>query len=247
MFNITLRSVYTLNPENKWMITVPITFTFNNEYYLELEIIHTSKDKRKQIEGRYRFAYFYGNTFIDERFLNSIKKRIVKKEEPEKQPDIDLKVCLLSLEISDPLDTQYFIIAQMSVINNDLINTLLTSTQRKTELIDLTHRFLTQDYQGAIKEAGIFGEYIAKEFLKKLKKQFTNFNSAIKCLTNFKKTSRSKINYNYIGNLLHPIYYVRNEAMHPDPEISLNEITASIVLKNLSGLIKYISINQIKI
>ena len=245
MFNITLKSVYVLNPENKWMITAPIRFAFNNLYYLGLKIIRPTDDKRKQIEGWYKIKNIYGDkkTLIDEKFLNIIERRIVKKEESEK----DYKVCLLGLGINDPLDTQYLIIAKMSVINKDLIDTLLTSTQRKTELIDLTHRFLTQDFQGAIKEAGIFGEYIAKELLKKLKKKFTNFNSAFKCLTNLPKTSRSKINYNYIGNLLHPIHYVRNEAMHPNPKISLNEITASIVLKNLSGLIEYISINQIKI
>lgn len=249
MFNITLQSIYRLTPKNRWIIAVPIEFSFNNLYYLELEINRPSDDKRKQIEGSYSIRNIYGvrKTFINEKFLNIIKRRIVKKEEPEKPLDMDYKVCLLGLGISDPLDTQYLIIAKMSAINKDLIDTLLTSTQRKTELIDLTHRFLTQDYQGAIKEAGIFGEYIAKELLKKLKKQFTNFNSAVKCLTNLPKTSRSKINYNYIGNLLHPIHYIRNEAMHPNPKISLNEITASIVLKNLSGLIKYISINQIKI
>lgn len=248
MFNITLKSIYILTPKNRWMVSAPIAFAVNNVYYLELEIIQPKSDKRKQIEGKYRIENVIGgrNTIIEEKFLKSIKKRIVKKEEPEKPLDKDHKECLLNLEISDPLDRKYFIQAKMSVINKDLIDTLLTSTQRKTELIDLTHRFLTHDYQGAIKEAGIFGEYIAKEFLKKLKKQFTNFKSAVNCLTNLPKTSRSKINYNYIGNLLHPIYYVRNEAMHPNPEISLNKITASIVLKNLSGLIKYISINQIK-
>ncbi len=249
MFNIILQSIYRLTPKNRWMVAAPISFAFNNLYYLELEIFRPLDDKRKQIQGRYSIRNIYGDrkTFINEKFLNIIKRRIVKKEEPEKPLDMDYKVCLLGLEISDPLDTQYLIVAKMSAINKDLIDTLQTSTQRKTELIKLTQRFLTQDYQGAIKEAGIFGEYIAKEFLKKLKKKFTNFKSAIDCLTNLPKTSRSKINYNYIGNLLHPIYYIRNEAMHPNPEISLNKNTASVVLKNLSGLIKYISINKIKI
>ena len=217
-------------------------------YYLELEIIPPLSDKRKQIEGRYKIAFIYGGqkTFIDERFLNSIKKRIIKKEEPEKPPDIDYKVCLLCLEIIEPLDAQYLIRAKMSVINKELIDSLLTSNVKKKDLIDLTERFLKQDYKTAIKEAGIFGEYIAKQFLKKLKKKFTNFNSAVNHLTNLNKTSKMKINYNLIGNLLHSIYYIRNEAMHPNPEISMNETTASLVLTNLSGIITYLSVNQIK-
>ncbi len=248
MFDITLKSVYNLGPENSWFIIAPISFAFNNVYYLELEIIPPLSDKRKQIEGKYKIAYIYGDqkTFIDERFLNSIKKRVVKKKDPEQPLDIDYKVCLLCLEISDPLDAQYLIRAKMSVINKELIDSLLTSNVKKKDLIALTERFLKQDYKTAIKEAGIFGEYIAKQFLKKLKKKYVSYSSAVNHLSNLKKTNRMKINYKLIGNFLHPIYFIRNEAMHPSSEIPMDETTASLVLTNLSGLITYLSINQIK-
>lgn len=245
MFTVTLQSIYNLTPENSWFIVAPIAFTFNNVYYLELDIIPPLSDKRKQIEGRFKIMYIYGGrkTLTDERFLNSIKKRIVKKEEPGKPLDKDYKVCLLGLEIRDPLDTQYFIRAKMSVINKDLIDSLLTTNVKKKDLIDLTERFLKQDYKSAIKEAGIFGEYIAKQFLNKLKKNFTSFNSAVNHLSHLDKTSRMKINYKLIGNYLHPIYFLRNEAMHPNPEIPMGETAASLVLTNLSGLVKYLSAN----
>lgn len=248
MFKITLKSIYYLTPENSWFFVAPISFSFNNVYYLELEIIPPLSDKRKQIEGSYKIVYIYSGrkTFVDERFLNSIKKRIVKKEEPKKPLDLDSKICLLGLEISDPLDTQYLIRAKMSVINKELIDSLLTSNVKKKDLIDLTERFLKQDYKTAIKEAGIFGEYIAKQFLKKLKLEFKSFKSAVNHLSHLKKTNRMKINYKLIGNLLHPIYYIRNEAMHPNPEIPMDETAASLVLTNLSGLITYLSVNQIK-
>ena len=239
MFNITLKSIYRLTSKNKWMVAAPIAFAFNKVYYLELEIIHPFDDNRKQIEGSYSILNIYSKQerFINEKFLNGIKRRIVKKAESEIEHDFDYKVCLLGLRISDPLDTSYLIRAEMSEINKDLIDSLLTSNERKKDLIGLTERFLKQDYKTAIKEAGIFGEYIAKQFLKKLKKKFVSYSSTVSYLSHLKKTNKMKINYKLIGNFLHPIYYIRNEAMHPNPEIPMDKTTASLVLTNLSGLI----------
>ena len=95
MFNIILQSIYRLTPKNRWMVAAPISFAFNNLYYLELEIFRPLDDKRKQIQGRYSIRNIYGDrkNFINEKFLNIIKRRIVKKEEPEKPLDMDYKVC----------------------------------------------------------------------------------------------------------------------------------------------------------
>ena len=61
----------------------------------------------------------------------------------------------------------------------------------------------------------IFGEFIAKELANKIEKKERDFNGAINTLTHYNLSEKTKINYNFFGSLLAPIYFVRNQKLHP--------------------------------
>ena len=56
----------------------------------------------------------------------------------------------------------------------------------------------------------------------------------------------AKINYPFIGALLWPLYYVRNQKLHPYSEIEFDKSLCITLLRNLSEIINYLSRNQFK-
>ncbi len=81
---------------------------------------------------------------------------------------------------------------------------------------------------------------------KKLKKNPKNFRAAINILVSLKMLEHTKINYNYIGSLLWPLYYVRNQKLHPYHKIEFNKYTMDLCFENLNGIIRYLSLKQIR-
>lgn len=86
-----------------------------------------------------------------------------------------------------------------------------------------------------------------KNWLKKLKKKNLDFRTAINVITNYKMTEKTKINYNYLGSLLFPIHYIRNQKLQPYSKIEFDEFVAELLFINLSRIIDYIWENKIKL
>lgn len=129
----------------------------------------------------------------------------------------------------------------------DIINNLKTDKEKKEDLYNIIDRYIKDDFKAAISEMGILSEYIAKEVAKKfIKKKPKDFRVAINSLVNKKMSGRVKINYNYIGSLLWPLYYVRNEKSHPYHRIEFNKNTSNLCFSNLSELICYLSSNKVR-
>lgn len=59
-------------------------------------------------------------------------------------------------------------------------------------------------------------------------------------------SKQTKINYNYIGSLLWPLYYVRNQKLHPYHKINFNRNTADLCFTNLSEIMRYLSEDGIR-
>ncbi len=145
-----------------------------------------------------------------------------------------------------PHDPGTIIYTNILKINNKLVDSLNTSTKRRKELYDIIDRFIKEDYKGTVGDIGIYGEYIARELAKKAKKKkFKDFRSAVEALTHHEMSQSSKINYVYIGSLLWPIYYIRNEKLHPYQKIEFNEDLAWFTIKCLTEIIKYLGVNNI--
>ena len=60
-------------------------------------------------------------------------------------------------------------------------------------------------------------------------------------------SAKTKINYNYLGSVLYPIYYIRNQTLHPYSKINIDESIANLLFTNLSSIVDYLDEYQIKI
>ena len=106
---------------------------------------------------------------------------------------------------------------------------------------------ILESKENSISDMSILSEYIAKEIAKKItKKEPKDFRASVNALVNKKMSGRVKINYNYIGSLLWPLYYVRNEKSHPYHRIEFDKNTSDLCFKNLSELIRYLSSNKVR-
>ncbi len=60
-------------------------------------------------------------------------------------------------------------------------------------------------------------------------------------------TEKTKINYNYLGSVLYPLYYIRNQKLHPYSKINFDESIAELLFTNLSMIIDFLNDNRIKL
>lgn len=157
----------------------------------------------------------------------------------------DLFMCGIFLTFSIELDGIIFI--EVDEIKNNLINALKISHDRKDELFNLIYSFLNEEYEETINKISIFGEFVTIELASKIKNKKLGFKNAIETLTHHKISERAKINYNYLGFLLSPIYYIRNQKLHPYSKFTFDKSIAELLFTNLSRVIEYLSMNQIKL
>ena len=113
----------------------------------------------------------------------------------------------------------------------------------------------------------ILGEFIAKELANKIEKKDRDFRGAINTLTNYKISEKKdrdfrgaidtltihkiyekkKINYKFFGSLITPIYFVRNQKLHPYSTIDFDKSLSEMLFINLSRVIDNLHENQIKL
>ncbi|KKM67408.1 hypothetical protein LCGC14_1471400 [marine sediment metagenome] len=106
---------------------------------------------------------------------------------------------------------------------------------------------MQDDYENAINNICIFGEFVAKELSKKINKKNVDFKTAMNLINNYKMKANTKINYNFLGSVLYPIYYCRNQKLHPYSKIDIDEFLAELLFTNLSSIIDYLEENKIKL
>jgi len=151
-------------------------------------------------------------------------------------------LCSLNYELLDYSDMT-FILVEIFQINDDLIDILKCDEERKEKLKIIINHYLNPSnvyYDSLINEVCIYGEYLAREFAKKAKNQiFKDFKSAVDALMNYKE--ETDIKYNYIGSLLYPIYYARNQKLHPYPDVEFYKSYAETLFANLSEIIIYLT------
>ncbi len=166
--------------------------------------------------------------------------------------DADVKdVCLIFIEYEFPnfkkSDPPIYLDIEIIEFDSKIIDSMNTKPQIKEDIYDLVDKYLSDDFKGAISEIGTIGEYIAREFAEKIhNKKVGNFRTALNILTNEKKLARKKINYFYLGSLLWPIYYIRNQKSHPYHKIEFDKSTAKIAMENLSSILNYLAKTKFK-
>lgn len=172
------------------------------------------------------------------RFFN--KECIKFKCENIEPVEEDIYLISIDFDIKNDSESSSYIDVEIIEIKVDMIESLKADPTIKQNIYEVIDKYLNDDFEGAITKAGIIGEHIAKELAKKTKKIPRDFHTSVNILTNHKMTSRTKINYNYLGSLLWLIYYIRNEKSHPNPKIEFDKSTSDIVIQNFSTIIKYL-------
>lgn len=159
----------------------------------------------------------------------------------------DICLCGLFYKFPQKNDPGAMILFKIYGINSDIINKLNISIEKRKTLTDILNHYLNDRPKACINETVIFAEYIARELARKAKgKDFSDFGSAVEALSHYKVTSKTKINYSYLGSLLWPLYYLRNQKLHPYAKIPFNQNICDIIFKILSLIILYISQKGIK-
>jgi hypothetical protein len=179
-----------------------------------------------------------------------LKKGIIKfNTNSISKLDSRTDTCIVKILVEYPHKSEgyHFVNLQIYSIKVLSINNLQTSEKKKKELFEIIDHFLKENYKNCINEISVFGEYIAREFARKLKKQtFSDFGSAVDALSHHKMNKKGKVSYSFIGAMLWPLYYVRNQKLHPYSEIDFNKSLCLTLLRNLTEIINYLSQNQFK-
>ena len=217
--------------------------TINQEYFLKMRVIEQdiSFPECKVIIRNGK------SDILIHHFLN---KGFIKFNTYDvSQIDSSTDACEVKILVEYPHKSEGYRMVNLEIyeIQALSINNLRTSDKKKNDLIEIIDHFLKENYKNCINEISVFGEYIAREFARKLKNQtFSDFGSAVNALSQHKMKKRGKINYSFIGALLWPLYYVRNQKLHPYSAIEFNKSLCITLLRNLAEIINYLSQNQFK-
>ena len=130
--------------------------------YLNLEIIKPLDDHRDQTEGFYSIVDLYHNQvkIRNEKFYDNIKRTFMRKGEIDLDKNPEAIACLLNVKIKDPIESIYLIRTKFANITGDLFKSLLTSKDQRKRLVKIADRFLSEDYEGMIKETGIIPQEV---------------------------------------------------------------------------------------
>ena len=175
--------------------------------------------------------------------------------------------CWVGIQVAFPLNIECIFLIELIEIKKYIINELNLEQTRKNELFKIIDSYVKGDYDEAINKMSILGEFIAKELANKIEKKNRDFRGAINTLTNYnisekkdkdfrgaineltiyKIYEKKKINYNFFGSLLTPIYFVRNQKLHPYSKLGFDKSLSEMLFINLSRVIDNLHENQIKL
>jgi len=217
------------------------------EYYLKIEAIVPPELNKKINLGHIDIYSLIDHIkILDHDFFIKDTKKFKFEIDIDNFELFELKYieAVLSYDFPNIIDDAlygFIIFIEIKKINNELLDNLKVKSDKLHELYKLIDRFLNDDYIGIIADIGVFAEYIALEITKKINKKPSNFRTAVNNLCNYQISKKTKINYNYLGSLLWPLYYIRNQKSHAYPLIEFNKYLSSTLFSILSEIIRYIS------
>jgi len=162
-----------------------------------------------------------------------------------KPADNSKERCWVSIILEFLPGTECLFFIELVEIEKNIIENLNLTQTRKTELYKIIDSYLKEDYEEAINKICIFGEFIAKELANKIEKKNRDFNGAINTLIHYNLSEKTKIHYNFFGSLLTPIYFVRNQKLHPYSKLDFDISLSEMLFINLSRIIDNLNENQI--
>ncbi len=222
----------------------PFILYTGHEYYLKIDLPSFEGEFKECLVRVFNWEYDEEIILIH-KFYN---KACIKFKCDSNRPSKGGNFILASIEckIPDFTGSMNYFDFEIYAIRNAIIEKLKTNLKIKQLIYDLLDRYFNDDFDAAITKIGIIGEHIAMELVKKTELAPSNFRDAINKLTNYPLIKQKKINYSYIGSLLWPIYYIRNEKSHPNPNIEFNKSVAEMTIKNLSTIIDYLAEAKIR-
>lgn len=226
------------------MVTI---MRLNFEYYLKVQIIPVEDLTEEFVSCETKVLNISDRTeeLLHHKFYNkcSIKFNCVNI----KPASGSNEYCWVAIILEFPPDTECLFFIELIEIEKNIIEDLNLTQTRKTELYKIIDSYLKEDYEEAINKMCIFGEFIAKELANKIEKKDRDFNGAINTLSHYNLSEKAKINYNFFGSLLTPIYFVRNQKLHPYSKLDFDISLSEMLFINLSSIIDNLNENQIKL
>ena len=221
----------------------------NVQNYLKVKIVPVTHELKKFTECLIKIQNYkeLSQTVQHRFFKEDIYKFAITDFTPQLPEMPDLCFCSIIYEFPNYNDNPKMMYIEIFYIKTELIENLKTDKEKKKDLYQIIDRYIKDDFNAAISDMGILSEYIATEIARKIiKKKPKDFRTAINSLVNKNLSGRVKINYNYIGSLLWPLYYVRNQKSHPYHKIEFNRNTSDLCFANLSEVITFLSINKVR-
>ncbi len=240
MFEIIFFNLIYIN-EDSYNGYFPLPISFSSLYQIRCEVILGKylKEKNPHVDGKIKildgsskpnpkiiFECQTSDKFVDSFIYNPLNK------------SNEGVSALLSYDFAN-VDLPFILLIEIFEIKMKFIDSLNTSKKNKNEILQINIRYLLKNYKDALIRIGTLGEAIAKELMRKLKIPWKDFRGAINALVH-KDITRSRINYQYLGHLLSPLYYIRNQTHHSEPKIEINETVAEFAIKNLTLILEHI-------
>lgn len=140
-------------------------------YFLRVQIIPVEGVNEKFIPCELLITDVKEKQILSHKFFNEcIKSFECKDIEPVRN---DYCFCAILLGFSSESEGILFI--ELTEIENKIIEELNVSQNRKDQLYKIIDNYLNEDFEEAINKICIFGEFIAKELAKKIKKKEFRF------------------------------------------------------------------------
>ncbi|MBA7694885.1 hypothetical protein ES703_103500 [subsurface metagenome] len=247
MIYISLR-INNITLSNKPNISIPITFKENLRYFIKLHVWSRGLKEYRQIEIFLKIKELTrnGNEIVsrEEKFFN----RKVFEWMPESSYPVQEFTGngYLSLEFPDFQNNTFGIDIEMIQYNHSIVTNLKIEDDKRIWILKAVENYAKDNYRKSINCICLFSEYIAEILAsKRSKKKIKNFREAVNILCNMRMSRKTRINYNFLGALLWPIYYVRNQLAHPHPKIAFDKSLTEMLLENLTQIVKYLANKKI--
>ena len=246
MIYISLR-IKNLTLNNKSNISIPITFKEYLRYFIKIHVWSKASAKYRQIEVLLRIKELIRNgneiesihiKFFNEKVIEWIPSLSYSDQEFTGQGS-------LYLEFPDSQRDTLGIDIEFIQYNHSIVHNLKIEDNKRIQILKAVESYARDKYRESINYICLFSEDIARIFASKTGKKFKNFRGAVNILCNPEMSRKKKINYNFLGALLWPIYYVRNQQAHSHPKIAFDKSLTEMLLENLTQIVKYLANKKI--
>jgi len=160
--------------------------------------------------------------------------------------------CVAVLLIWSKEDIKYADILNIKIveINSENLEILKLSNEKIEEVITIIEKYYNGNEMDTTRDICVYSEFITQKLIEKIEKKKVvgmKFQNMVNKLCNIEK-EKYKYNYSYLGSMLYPIYFLRNELQHgiqQNKNIEINKNHTQIIFNLFIEILKYLAKEQI--